>query len=66
MFLGHLPINSAGLTLQNLGRFADTGLEGVSVRLEAAGEHSAPLTNKEVLTLLWALLQVPAGPVSAQ
>lgn len=56
MFLGHSSINSAGLTLRNLGRFADIGLEGVSLRLETAGENLALRTNKEVLTLLWALV----------
>lgn len=56
MFFGHLSINSAGLTLQNSGRFADIGLEGVSLRLEAAGESLARHTNREVLSLLWALV----------
>ena len=36
MCCGHLPVNSADLSVPTLGRFADMGSEGVSLRLEAA------------------------------
>lgn len=56
MCLVHLPINSAGLPLQNLGRFADIELEEASLRLATAFENLALLTIKEVLILLWAVV----------